>query len=254
MARNMKPRSLALLLFLLLLSLLHLHAQEVDPTVYLTETGKRYHLDGCPYLERSKIPIALSEAVALGYRPCGACNPPMLPSTESPTTGKKAPARAPGLYRLNLAGVRSYREANLSRMLRAVVVRHIDGDTVYVNIPRPPAGLANYESVRLLGVDTPETVHRQKPGQIYGREASEFTRRRLLHRTVYLAFDWNLRDKYDRILAYVYLPDGSCHNADLLREGYAHAYTREPFQLLEQFRSLERYARERGKGLWSPRR
>jgi endonuclease YncB( thermonuclease family) len=225
-----------------------LAGQNADPTVFITETGRRYHRDGCTYLERTRIPIALSEAVVLGYTPCGLCNPPTLPASARPSTTRV------GIYRVNVAGLKSYTRADPARMLRAVVVRHIDGDTVYVSMPNPPPHLANYESVRLIGVDTPETVHPNKPVQRFGREASEFTRRRLLHKTVYLAFDWNLRDAYGRLLAYLYLPGGSCHNADLIREGYGHAYTRYPFQFLEEFRRLERSARQQGRGLWAPRR
>jgi endonuclease YncB( thermonuclease family) len=241
-------RLLWLLLVLQVLPGARLAGQSADPTVFLTETGRRYHRDGCIYLERTRIPIALSEAVGLGFTPCGVCKPPILPASTRPAT---VPA---GVYRVNVAGLKTYAQADRTRMLRGVVVRHIDGDTVYVSLPNPPPGLSHYESVRLLGVDTPETVHPNKPVQRFGREASEFTRKRLLHKVVYLAFDWNLRDNYQRLLAYLYLPDGSCHNADLIREGYGHAYTRFPFQFLEEFRRLERSAREQGRGLWAPRR
>ena len=100
-------------------------------------------------------------------------------------------------------------------------------------------------------MDTPETVHPQKTVERFGKEASEFTRRHLLNQPVFLAFDWQLRDRYDRLLAYVYLADGSCYNATLVGKGYAHAYTRFPFQFLEQFRVLERQAREQDRGLWN---
>ncbi|UCF98528.1 MAG: thermonuclease family protein [Spirochaetaceae bacterium] len=215
-----------------------------DPLVYITETGEKYHREGCRYLERSRIPIPLSTAVSMGYDPCGHCNPP------PPSSALGGPAESRELYRLNVAGVEQPGEADLARMTRAVVVRHVDGDTVYVSIPRPPKGLKRYESLRFIGVDTPETVHPQKTVERFGKEASEFTRGQLLNRPVYLAFDWQLRDRYDRLLAYIYLPDGICFNAVLVREGYAHAYTRFPFQFLEQFRALERSAREQGRGLW----
>jgi len=215
-----------------------------DPLVYITETGEKYHQDGCRYLERSRIPITLSTAVSMGYGPCGNCNPPVSPPGINP------PAKSPDLYRLNAAGIEQPEEADPARMTRAVVVRHVDGDTVYVSIPRPPRGVKRYESVRFIGVDTPETVHPQKLVERFGKESSEFTRRRLLNQPVFLAFDWQLRDRYDRLLAYIYLDDGSCFNAILVREGYAHAYTRFPFQFLEQFRTLEREAREQGRGLW----
>jgi len=218
-----------------------------DPQVFITETGEKYHRDGCRYLERSRIPIRLSTAVSLGYDPCGYCNPPPPPP---PPPEIIRPGRDPGLYRLNAAGLEHTREADLTEMIRAVVVRHVDGDTVYVAIPRPPRGVKKYESVRFIGVDTPETVHPQKTVERFGKEASDFTRDHLLNQPVFLAFDWQLRDRYDRLLAYVYLADGSCFNAVLVKDGYAHAYTRFPFQFLEEFRSLERSARERGEGLW----
>jgi micrococcal nuclease len=215
-----------------------------DPLVYITETGAKYHMEGCRYLERSCIPILLSTAAAVGYEPCGHCKPP------PPPTGSTCPTPESQPYRLNVAGVARPGEAQPGRMTRAVVVRHVDGDTVYASIPRPPKGVKRYESVRFIGVDTPETVHPQKIVERFGEEASEFTRRHLLGRPVYLAFDWQLRDRYGRLLAYVYLADCSCFNATLVREGYAHAYTRFPFQFLEDFRQLERTARKQGRGLW----
>ena len=215
-----------------------------DPLVYITETGEKYHRAECRYLERSKIPILLSTAVSIGYQPCGHCNPPPPPSGIKPPTESIEP------YRLNTAGIEQPEEADLARMTRAVVVRHVDGDTVYVSIPSPPRGVKRYESVRFIGVDTPKIAHPQELVERFGKESSEFTRGYLLNQPVFLAFDWQLRDRYDRLLAYIYLADGSCFNATLVREGYAHAYTHYPFQFLEQFRVLELEAREQGRGLW----
>jgi micrococcal nuclease len=135
-------------------------------------------------------------------------------------------------------------------MTQAEVVSHVDGDTVRVRIANPPAGLGAVETIRLIGVDTPETVHPSRPVEHFGKEASDFTKARLLGKTVYLAFDWDLRDRYGRLLAYIYSADGDCFNADLVREGYGHAYTRFSFQFLEEFRALEREAREAKRGLW----
>jgi micrococcal nuclease len=241
----MEHPSIRLYIYALLL-LLALAASSCaeDLQVYITETGEKYHLDGCRYLERSRIPIQLSTAVSSGYDPCGHCNPPPPPPEII------RPVRDPGVYRLDVVGLEHRQEADLAEMTRAVVVRHVDGDTVYVSIPRPPRGVRRYESVRFIGVDTPETVHPKKTVERFGKEASAFTRDHLLNQPVFLAFDWQLRDRYDRLLAYVYLADGSCFNAVLVRDGYAHAYTRFPFQFLEEFRSLERSAREQGAGLW----
>jgi micrococcal nuclease len=126
----------------------------------------------------------------------------------------------------------------------------VDGDTVRVRIASPPEGLNVVETIRLLGVDTPETVHPNRPVEAFGREASDFTKSRLLGKRVYLAFDWDLRDRYGRLLAYIYTSDRGCFNAELIREGYGHAYTRYPFQFMEEFRALETEARRTKRGLW----
>jgi micrococcal nuclease len=121
------------------------------------------------------------------------------------------------------------------------VKRVIDGDTLV---------LANDERVRLIGVDTPETKHPRKPVQRFGKEASLFTKRMVEGKEVRLEFDWQKRDKYGRLLAYIYLLDGTFVNAEIIKQGYGFAYTRFPFKYLEEFRSYEKEARENRKGLW----
>ncbi len=217
-----------------------------DSTVYITKTGSKYHTATCSYLKSSKIPISLSEAAKRGYTPCSRCNAPTLSSGPLQSSS----INSQGIYRVNVANWTSCKDADISKMVQAEVVKHVDGDTVHVAIPNPPEGIQPYEKIRMIGVDTPETVHPNKQVEYFGKEASNFTKSRLLNKTVYLAFDWNLRDKYNRLLAYIFLPDGSCHNADIVREGYGHAYTRFPFQFLEEFRALERYVRENMRGLW----
>ena len=125
------------------------------------------------------------------------------------------------------------------------VVKVVDGDTINVSI----AG--RVEKVRLIGVDTPE-VDSRRPVELFGREASEFTRRLSLGKDVRLDQDpqGDTRDTYGRLLRYVYLPDGTLLNAEIIRQGYGHAYTRFPYAKLESFRALEREAREAGRGLW----
>lgn len=124
------------------------------------------------------------------------------------------------------------------------VTRVVDGDTIIVNLN------GKQERVRLIGVDTPETVDPRRPVQYFGKEASNFTKKMLSGKQVRLEYDWNKRDKYNRLLAYVYLPDGAFFNAELIKQGYAHAYTRFPFKYLEEFRKYEREARENSRGLW----
>jgi micrococcal nuclease len=137
-----------------------------------------------------------------------------------------------------------------ARLVRAEVVGHIDGDTIRVQIPSPPEELRTLETVRLIGVDTPETVHPRRGLEAFGKEASDFTKSRLLGTTVYLAFDWELRDRYGRLLAYVYTQDRRCHNAQIIRQGFGHAYTRYSFHFMEEFRRMEQEARKEKRGLW----
>lgn len=122
-----------------------------------------------------------------------------------------------------------------------VVERVVDGDTIIV------AGVGR---VRLIGVDTPETVDPRRPVQFFGREASAFARRLLEGKQVRLEYDQERTDRYGRTLAYVWLPDGPMANAEIIRRGFGHAYTRFPFRYLDEFRKLEREARFEGHGLW----
>jgi len=121
------------------------------------------------------------------------------------------------------------------------VKRVIDGDTLL---------LSNGEKVRLIGVDCPETEHPQKPVQHFGEEACLFTKAMAEGKELRLGFDRQRRDKYGRLLAYVYLLDGTFLNAEIIKQGYGFAYTKYPFKYLEEFRRYEREARENGRGLW----
>src|SRR3990167_1351917 len=89
-----------------------------------------------------------------------------------------------------------------SDAITAKCTRVIDGDTIEVEY------YGKKDKVRLIGVDTPETKDPRKPVQYFGKEATEFTRRVVEGENVKLEFDQTLRDKYNRLLAYVYLPSG----------------------------------------------
>ena len=121
------------------------------------------------------------------------------------------------------------------------VERVVDGDTIIVS------GVGR---VRLIGVDTPESVDPRRPVEFFGKEAGAFTRRLVDGKRVRLEYDWERTDRYGRTLAYVYLPDGTFVNAEIIRQGYGHAYTRFPFEHLDRFRQFEREARQAGRGLW----
>lgn len=124
------------------------------------------------------------------------------------------------------------------------VTRVVDGDTIILD---------GSERVRLIGVDTPESVDPRRPVQAFGKEAAEFTRVLLDGKTVNLVYEGNRRDRYGRTLAYVYTPDGTLANAAIIREGYGSAYTKYPFSKMDEFRRLELEARHDGRGLWGAR-
>jgi micrococcal nuclease len=128
------------------------------------------------------------------------------------------------------------------------VSRIVDGDTVVLLVDGAPV------KVRLIGVDTPETVHPQKPVEYYGKEASTFTKNLLRGESVYLVYGQERLDRYGRTLGYLYrAPDGLFVNAEIIRQGYGHAYTKYPFRedLMEEFRGLQKHAMDAGKGLWA---
>lgn len=127
------------------------------------------------------------------------------------------------------------------------VVRVDDGDTIVVKTP------GGNETVRLIGADTPEVKDPRKPVQCFGQAASDHTHQLLDGKSVRLEADPkdDDRDKYHRLLRYVYLPDGTLVNAELVQDGYGFAYTVFPFTKLDEFRQLEADARTNDRGLWA---
>jgi micrococcal nuclease len=131
------------------------------------------------------------------------------------------------------------------------VVEVIDGDTIKVDI----AG--KIETVRLIGMDTPEIANPHSSREDYfGPEAAQYAKQLLENQSVYLIPDpmQSNRDKYDRLLRYVFLEDGTLINAKLVAEGYAYNYIYEPFQFMKQFDYLEKQAKEKQLGLWSSKK
>jgi len=128
---------------------------------------------------------------------------------------------------------------------RALVSDVVDGDTIHVG-----RGW-RHSTVRLIGVDTPETVHPEKPVEFFGPEASEFTRRSLQGKWVRLEFEpLDQVDRYGRLLAYVFLEDGTFFNRELVYKGYARSYTRSDFRYKQDFLLAQQEARQARKGLW----
>ena len=127
------------------------------------------------------------------------------------------------------------------------VVKVVDGDTIHVQV-----GSAR-EKVRYIGVDTPETKDPRKPVQCYGQKAADFNARLVGDERVRLVRDVEERDRYGRLLAYVYRTrDGLFVNAELARLGYATPLSIPPdVRFAERFAALAREAREQRRGLWA---
>ncbi len=128
------------------------------------------------------------------------------------------------------------------------VVSVTDGDTIKVDLN------GTTETLRLIGIDTPETVDPRKPVQCFGEEASKKAKETLTGKKVSLEADptQGERDKYQRLLRYVYLEDGTSFNKWMIQEGYAHEYTYQsnPYKYQTEFKDAERSARDNKKGLW----
>ncbi len=127
------------------------------------------------------------------------------------------------------------------------VTHVLDGDTFKVKIGKKEI------TVRMLGIDTPETVDPRKPSQCYGNEASNETKKLLASTTVQLMLNpkREVLDKYGRYLAYVYLSNGILFNEYLLKNGFAREYTYgKAYSMQKEFKAVESDARKKKMGLW----
>jgi micrococcal nuclease len=125
----------------------------------------------------------------------------------------------------------------------ATVTRVVDGDTIEIT-----PSVEGLSTVRLIGVDTPETHGGTQP---YGPEASDFTRQNLEGEEVSLELDVEKVDPYGRLLAYVYLADGEMFNETLVEQGYAQVATFPPnVKYADRFVEAQREARTANRGLW----
>jgi micrococcal nuclease len=179
-----------------------------------------------------KLCVATLMAVVLG-----ACNPhQVVLDTQAPATRLEEPA--------------GYEAATVTRV--------VDGDTIEVTVteiaPGPGGGFTEVGQgydVRLIGIDTPESVKPGTPVECFGKEASAATKALLDHQEVRLVKDVEETDRYGRLLRYVYLEDEMA-NARLVANGYATAYTYPPnVRHADLFVQLEREAREDDRGLWA---
>lgn len=154
------------------------------------------------------------------------------------------------------------------KALKTKVVEVIEGDTIVVEVPQDKkqnsqssenslsvnAATATTWTVRLIGVDTPESRASLYIDEApFGREALAYTEERLpKNKTIILVFDEQLFDKFDKYLAYIYFPSGECFNKTLLKEGYgwirSHAFE---IKFAKEFEKAQQKARTKQKGIWN---
>lgn len=134
-------------------------------------------------------------------------------------------------------------------LIAAEITRVVDGDTMKVILRD---GNSSEETIRLLLIDTPETVHPDKEVQPFGPEASAYAKRLLEHQDVQLEIDVSERDKYGRLLVYLWIDD-QMFNEMLLEEGLARvAYVIPPnIKYVDQFRDIQQKSQKSAKGIWS---
>jgi len=125
----------------------------------------------------------------------------------------------------------------------------VDGDTIKINID------GTITTLRLIGMDTPETIDPRKPVQCFGKEASNKAKELLSGQKVRIEKDptQGELDKYGRTLAYVYREDGLFYNKYMIEQGYAHEYTyNAPYKYQAEFKAAQKDAEQNLRGLWSP--
>jgi micrococcal nuclease len=154
---------------------------------------------------------------------------------------------AVGAGALDDLGGRGGGELQPGARIAGVVTRVVDGDTIHVRVG------GREETVRYIGMDTPETVKPNTPVQCFGKAASVANHRLVAGARVELRLDAEPRDRYGRLLAYVYRRgDGLLVNAALVRDGFATILTIPPnVSHAADLRALERRARAGRRGLWA---
>ena len=129
------------------------------------------------------------------------------------------------------------------------VTKVVDGDTIWVD------NNGQRLKIRMIGMDTPETVDPRKPVQCFALEASAQAKTILGGQSVYLETDpsQDSVDRYGRTLAYVWTESGRLFNLDMIADGFAHEYTYDlPYRYQQAFRAAEDDAQAQARGLWSP--
>ena len=176
----------------------------------------------------------------------------LLGSASIATNQSTSPINTPSLAIATVPPVVVSNSTNSTIPVRAIkvkVLRVVDGDTIHVLLNNKDV------TIRMIGIDTPETVDPRKPVQCFGKEASNHARQLLDGTIVYLEQDTSQGDydKYNRLLSYIWMSDGRLFNQVMIAEGYAFEYTYNlPYNYQTQFKSAQRNAQDKQLGLWSP--
>lgn len=185
---------------------------------------------------RPFLPLALALLIALAG--CDLRLEVGLPTPAAPRATAAPPAAPAGGYPAMPEG-----------LARATVTRVVDGDTIAVVVG------GREERVRLIGINTPETVDPRRPVECFGAEASASAKAMLEGQDVLLEDDasQDSRDSNGRLLRYVWLEDGRMANLEQVAQGFAAEYTYDrPYKYRDIFRAAQREASDAGRGLWSP--
>lgn len=141
----------------------------------------------------------------------------------------------------------SHKSAIPSDLIPATVSKNVDGDTIHVTLH------GKDENIRMLLIDTPEDVHPSKPVEPYGREAASYAEKKLpVGKKIYIKPGIEKRDKYGRLLAYVFVTPSDMYNFDVVKKGLARVgYVYNDTTYLSKLRAAQSDAKEHKRGIWS---
>ncbi len=208
-------------------------------------------LGGCGVAGTNATPVALpTQTLSTATLPP---TPPLAPTVDLPPAGAKPRTpvigQPPDPERMPTPDSALPMPPMPNGLIAGQVVGVVDGDTVDVQIN------GAVERMRLIGINTPETVDPRRPVECFGKEASEHAKQLLSGQQVLVESDpsQDTRDKYGRLLVYVWLPEGRLFNLQMIVDGYAYEYTYDnPYKYQATFKQAEAEARSAERGLWSP--
>lgn len=199
-----------------------------------------------PFLKRKRTPLTLLSLVLVVLYLLFLYAEPQLPRDAAGSLRTTPTTVLPSL--IPSVSVTETQVLAESDALLFPVVKVADGDTITVLMNN------KRETIRLIGINTPETVDPRKKVECFGQEASLHAKQLLTNASVRLESDptQSERDRYNRLLRYVYLEDGRFFNQLMIREGYAYEYTYgSVYKYQEEFKTAEQQARDAKVGLWN---